>query len=147
MNAVKRAAIVPIGSPDERAIAAIRRADHLLVERRTAVHVARDQRAAAEIRRWWSHLAASDWDLHVTVGASVPSTVIAEVRTAISAGYEEVVVVVGFMAHGSVTRRLAHDHTAETICTAVSHLPGAAAVLVPVSDVGRRARCAERTTR
>lgn len=147
MTTVKRAAVVPIGAVGERALAAVRRADHLLVEHRTVVHVAPDQRAADEIRRWWSHQPGSDWDLHVTVGASVASTVAAEVRTEISAGYEEVVVVVGFLADGSVARRVAHDHTAEAICTAVSRIPGAAAVLVPVGGNGPRDLYAERTHR
>jgi len=138
MGVVKRAAVVPIGPLDERANAAMRRADHLHVDRRVAVHIARDRPSALATRKWWAHRPHSDWELHLSVGTPVPSTVAAEVRTMISAGFDEVVVVIGFVASSTPERRLEHDHTAECICTAVGRITGAASILVPVGDRCRR---------
>ena len=94
--------------------------------------MAADRGEADSMRRWWRRTHGSGFDLQVETGTGVVSTVAAEVRTAVSAGFDEVVVVVGFLAEGSIERRLLHDHTAESICVAVARIPGASAVLVPV---------------
>lgn len=82
---------------------------------------------------WWMDVQPCGFALEVVdERGGVAATIAAQARSQLSVGFDEVVVLAGYLSLRGVGRRLLHDHTAEAICVAVNRIPGAISVLVPV---------------
>ena len=129
----RRAVIVAVGPPDRRVVVASRCAARVPADEHRAVHVATNPDDAKALGLWWMDVEPDSLRLEIVDNqGGVAATMAAQARARISAGFDEVMVLVGHLSMGGVARVLLHDHTALAVCAAVNQIPGAISALVPV---------------
>ena len=126
--------LVAVGSPDRRVVVATDSARRIPAAVHRAVHVATDPWRVDVLGQWWTGQELDGIELEVLEDrGGVAATIAAEARDVLAQGNAEVLVVVGqLVARGGGRRLLRHRNTAESICTAIDRIPGAACLLVIV---------------
>jgi hypothetical protein len=125
----RRTVLVAVGTVDRRAVEATRFAMGIPATEHHAVHVG----PFDDVAHAWCERFPDGLPLDLLDGHDVATTIAAHARRILERGADEVFVVVGRLAGQGVRRRLLHDRTADAVVAAVDAVPGAAAVVVPVS--------------
>lgn len=133
MGVGRRSVIVAVGAPDRRVTAAAWYASRFPADEHRGVHVATDPAEVDALGQWWMDVQPHGLALEVVDDrGGVAASISARARAQLSVGFDEVVVLAGYLSTRGIGRRLLHDHTAEGIRDAVNRVPGAIGVLVPV---------------
>ena len=131
----RRVVLVAVGQLDLRARVAARYASLVPAGERRAVHVDVDQRSSHGLGLAWLE---SQPGLPLEVlddEGGVATTIAAAVERSLASGADEAVVIVGSLAVRGLGRGSLHDATADEITRAVSRVPGALGLQVPIAGV------------
>jgi len=130
--------VAAIGAFDHRAVVAASVVQSMSATERFAVHVAVDADEARSVGLEWMSQPPG-MPLHIVDDFGGVATTMAIVAQELLASGDvvELIMVVGQLRHRGVSRNLLHDATAEAIGRAVDGVPGARAIVLPVTATRR----------
>ena len=131
MSATERLVVVPVGVLDGRTTAALETARRTPAGRQVALHVAANEQDAHALGLAWM-AAEHPEPLVIQDDADVAGGVAAYVRSELTRGVGDVVVVAGRLLPATSWHRLLHDGTAARIAARLDGDPRVITVLVPV---------------
>jgi amino acid transporter len=139
VNYTRRVVLVFVDDYDLATIAAIRYARSLRPTALRAVHFVIDNQEAERLRSEWEHVRGVPLDFVDTpdrrLGRAAEELVAAEAATPGT----QVTAILPRRSYSALAGRLLHDRTADKIAGVVSHIPNAAATIIPF-DVRNRVR-------
>jgi amino acid transporter len=138
-NYTRRVVLVFIDDYDLATIAAIRYAKSLRPTTLRAVHFAIDNRESERLRNAWQHVRGVPLDFIDTPDRRLTRAAEELVASEVAQPGTQVTVILPRRSYSALAGRLLHDRTADKIASVVSHLPNAAATIIPF-DVQNRVR-------
>jgi amino acid transporter len=138
-NYTRRVVLVFIDDYDLATIAAIRYAKSLRPTVLRAVHFVIDNQEADRLRTEWQHVKGVPLDFIDTPDRRLTRAAEELVAGEVGAPGTQVTVILPRRSYSALTGRLLHDRTADKIAGVVSHIPNAAATIIPF-DVQNRVR-------